>query len=229
MAGMDRRTVPEWTLAESWWVSLMHRFGFSDNMDTFYALVHEYQGDHRHYHTLNHVRHCCAELEIYRYWACHPDDIELAIWFHDAIYEPLSRHNERRSADWAVKFLEANGAPAARVNRVRELIMATSHSIEPASPDAALLVDIDLSILAAPESTFNEFEEQVRREYAVVPGFLYRRKRIAILEGFLSRERIYRSLCIPAQQEAMAQANLSSGVSKLRSGGLAGFFKNMLN
>ena len=56
---------------------------------------------------------------------------------------------------------------------------------------ANVLVDIDLSILGTDAARLEEYEQQVREEYAWVPDFLFRRTRGKILQGFLARQGIY--------------------------------------
>jgi predicted metal-dependent HD superfamily phosphohydrolase len=72
---------------------------------------------------------------------------------------------------------------------VHALVMATGHDAVPQGRDQEVLVDIDLSILGATPARFDEYEQQVRAEYAWVPEFLFRRKRRAILGQFLARPR----------------------------------------
>ena len=49
------------------------------------------------------------------------------------------------------------------------------------SPDAQLLVDIDLSILGSPAERFERYDQDVRKEYAWVPGFRYQEARAQVL------------------------------------------------
>jgi len=109
--------------------------------------------------------------------------------------------------------LQEAGAPHDSVDRVHALIMATRHTANPALPDEQLLVDIDLSILAAEKVRFDEYEQQIRREYAFVPGWLFRRKRRQILQGFLERPSIYSTAHFRASMEARARANLKQSIS----------------
>jgi hypothetical protein len=53
---------------------------------------------------------------------------------------------------------------------VHQLIMATCHAALPTTPDQALLVDIDLSILGADSERFDEYEVQVRQEICLGSG-----------------------------------------------------------
>jgi predicted metal-dependent HD superfamily phosphohydrolase len=95
------------------------------------------------------------------------------------------------------------------------LILATRHDASPATADARLLVDVDLAILGAPAARLDEYERQVRAEYAWVPGPIFRRKRREILEGFLSRPRLYGSEAFRATFEETARANLSRSIRTL--------------
>jgi predicted metal-dependent HD superfamily phosphohydrolase len=93
--------------------------------------------------------------------------------------------------------------------------LATKHNAEPTSRDAALLVDVDLAILGAAPERFDEYERQVREEYSWVPGFLFRRKRREILEGFLARPHVYSTDHFLACYEAAARANLVRSIERL--------------
>lgn len=90
--------------------------------------------------------------------------------------------------------------------------MATQHAALPQTPDQGVLVDVDLSILAASPMRFAEYEAQVRDEYAWVPGWLFRRKRRAVLKDFLAREKIYSTEHFRTRLEATARRNLEIAV-----------------
>ncbi|MGM9428974.1 MULTISPECIES: HD domain-containing protein [Burkholderiales] len=113
---------------------------------------------HRRYHSLQHLGECIAQLEGALDLAVHAGDVEIALWFHDAIYGLQAKDNEQRSADWAAGELTRSGAGEAQVRRVRALIMATCHTAKPADADQQLLVDIDLAILGAEPARFAEYE-----------------------------------------------------------------------
>ena len=155
-----------------------------------------------------HLRECLSVLEPALDLALHPGEVELALWFHDAVYDPKGKDNEARSADWACQALAQAGADAAVQQRVRVLIMATCHDAEPTDPDARLLVDIDLAILGAEPARFAEYDAQVRAEYRWVPGWLYRRKRKQVLAGFLARPAIYGTERFRERLEGRARENL---------------------
>lgn len=178
-------------------------------------LVTAWREPTRRYHTLQHLEECLAAFERVRALAERPAEVELALWFHDAIYDVRRHDNEERSADWARDALLAAGAEAAVGERVRELVLATRHGVENAvlKPDARLVVDVDLAILGAPRERFDEYEEQIRAEYAWVPEFLFRTKRREILAGFLARPRIFATDVFHADLEARARENLARAVA----------------
>ena len=200
-------------LARSWQrcASAVTAQAIAGNM--FDELLTRYSEPQRKYHTLQHLAECLAHFEAVRHLAEQPGEVEIALWFHDAIYDTHRHDNERQSADWAREVLEAHGAPPATVQRVDALIMATCHSALPVSPDAKLLVDVDLSILGALPPRFAEYEEQIRQEYAFVPAEIFRQKRGEILRAFLGRPSIYSTPHFQATLEARARDNLRLAIA----------------
>jgi predicted metal-dependent HD superfamily phosphohydrolase len=163
----------------------------------------------RHYHSQQHLRECLGLLEPALELAQRPGEVELALWFHDAVYDPQGQDNERRSADWAAEALAQAGAGGEVQQRVRALIMATCHDAEPDGDDARLLVDIDLAILGADPARFAEYDAQVREEYRWVPEAIYRVKRREVLVGFLERPAIYGTQWFRERFEGRARQSLS--------------------
>ena len=179
-------------------------------------LIARYSEAHRKYHTLQHLEECFEKFDEVRALAEHPAEIELALWFHDAIYNVKRHDNEKKSADWARASALAGGTPAEACNRVHSLVMATRHKAVPRGTDAELLVDVDLSILGAGPERFGQYEQQVREEYAWVPDFLFRRERSAILTEILARPRIYSTAHFRDRHEQQARSNLERSLKRLK-------------
>jgi predicted metal-dependent HD superfamily phosphohydrolase len=190
------------------WQRAWSSLGLSAPEGLMQKLMDAWAEPQRHYHSLQHLRECLALLEPALDLAEHPGEVELALWFHDAVYDPQGKSNEERSADWAVETLAQAGASGDVQQRVRALIMATCHDAEPVDDDARLLVDIDLAILGADPARFAEYDAQVRAEYRWVPGWLYRRKRKEVLAGFLARPAIYGTAWFRERFEGRARENL---------------------
>jgi predicted metal-dependent HD superfamily phosphohydrolase len=170
---------------------------------------------HRRYHDARHLGECLALWERWRAEAEHPAEVAIGLWFHDAVYETRRHDNEQLSADWARRCLADAGAPAAAGERIHALILATRHAAPAVGPDAELLVDIDLAVLGSPPERFEAYDRDVRAEYRWVPGFVYRKKRLEVLRGFVGRPRLYHGAAAAALLEAPARRNLAAAIARL--------------
>lgn len=182
----------------------------------YHELIARYSEPHRKYHTTRHLDDCFARLLEVEARAIHRQEIELALWFHDAIYDTRRKDNEEKSAEWARSAALRLGLPNAAAERVHALIMATRHNATPDDPDARLLVDIDLSILGAGAERFDEYERQIREEYAWVREFLFRSERRKILKSFIARPRIFNTGHFFRTHEAQARANIERSLRQLQ-------------
>jgi predicted metal-dependent HD superfamily phosphohydrolase len=172
------------------WNALWRMVGARAEPSLWYGqLMDRYSQPHRHYHTARHIADCLAEFDPARSLAQNPVVVELAIWFHDAIYDPRAADNEEQSASLAAQCLSAMEVPgndrAGLTDSVAHLVLATKHHDGSLQPDAPLVVDIDLSILGQPPARFMEYDTQIRMEYAWVPEKIFCEKRAEILERFL--------------------------------------------
>ena len=198
------------------WQVMWRQLSASGSDDALFSrLVECYSEPHRKYHTMQHLEECFAHLQRVRSFADRAGEVELALWFHDAIYDTRRKDNEERSAKWARESALAAGLVDDQATRIYELVMATMHNAVPAGRDAAVLVDIDLAILGADETRFDEYELQVREEYSWVPGPLYRRGRRKILQEFVSRESIYSTEYFRVEYEARARRNIERSLARL--------------
>lgn len=198
------------------WQQLMKRCGIPPSEDVYASLASAYAEPHRHYHTGRHIEDCLAQLDSAADIAECQEEVGLALWFHDAVYKPISSKNELRSAEWAREFLRAAGAKDAVCRRVYGHILATRHGGEPPSGDAAVVVDVDLSILGREPGSYDEFERAVREEYKWVPWPVYRSKRAEILSSFLARAHIYATEHFRDCFEVRARQNLERAIRRLR-------------
>jgi len=196
--------------------ALTRRLGLDLPVDiAFDELARCWAEPHRAYHTTEHLLACLATLDGVRHLADRPDEVEWALWYHDAVYRTRGGGSEEASADLSDDWLARGGAPDDVRGRVRALILATKHDAEPPTPDAALLVDVDLAILGAPPDAYDRYEAQVRREYRWVPGPLFRHKRREVLQGFLERPRLYATDAMRDRLEIRARDNLERAIAAL--------------
>lgn len=186
----------------------------------FQRLTAMYSEPHRRYHNQPHIVDCLAEFDRVKTLAAQPVAVALAIWFHDAIYDPHAADNEERSAELATQWLKELQADAALAEAVGRLVLATKNHDGSMHADAPLLVDIDLSILGQPPERFWEYERQIREEYAWVEKTIFAAKRAEILERFLARPQIYQTAIFFEKLEAQARENLKVSMRRLRGGSL---------
>jgi predicted metal-dependent HD superfamily phosphohydrolase len=177
------------------------------------ALLAAYAERHRAYHDLAHVRACLRELDAVSASAAHPEEVEVALWFHDAIYDPRREDNEERSAEWAMRTLREQDIEEATVRRVGDMIRATRHHSSPRTADEALLLDIDLAILGSNPAAFRRYDEGIRSEYSWVPEEPYRTARTRVLAAFLERDPIYQTAAMRERFETSARRNLTAALA----------------
>jgi predicted metal-dependent HD superfamily phosphohydrolase len=198
------------------WNHLWKAIGAAGDPDPWYDLLtRAYAQPGRHYHNQRHISECLDQFDRARSLAQQPDAIELALWFHDAVYDPRAGDNEEQSAAMARECLEKAGLPALAA-AVSDLVMATKSHRPEAGSDAALMVDIDLSILGQEPARFDEYEAQIREEYRWVPLEVFNPKRAEILQRFLARERIYSTDFFATRCETQSRGNLERSVQRLR-------------
>lgn len=184
-------------------------------MDVFQQLAASYAEPTRFYHTAAHIADCLLQLDRCRDLAHRADEVEAALWFHDAVYVPGAFDNEDRSAHLAQSSLGAGASSREVSDRVAALVLATKHQDPPSDPDAGLVCDIDLSILGRAEGEFDQFERQIRQEYAWVPEPMYRSARSQVLNRFLRRRSIYHTPRFVQRYERAARQNLERVLAAL--------------
>lgn len=187
----------------------------SPSRAVYERLLQCYSETRRAYHTLQHLDEC-FRMRCSVGATCEASaEIDLALWFHDAIYHPLRTDNELRSARWLDAVARDSGLGESSRLRLRGLVLATRHDRRPASMDEAVLLDTDLSILGASPARFEEYDRQVRCEFRHIPGLLYRRMRRRVLQGFLAKERIYKTDAYFDALEQQARMNLARAIGRL--------------
>jgi predicted metal-dependent HD superfamily phosphohydrolase len=95
------------------------------------------------------------------------------------------------------------------------MVMATAHLGADLEGDAALTVDVDLSILGQPSAIYDAFEHAVRKEYWWVPRRRFCAARVRVLRSFLDRSAIFRWPLFRERYESVARANLARAIEVL--------------
>lgn len=186
--------------------------------DVYRTLMDSYGEPGRRYHTAAHIAHCLAQFDPAAPLMRDPDAVEMALWFHDAIYEPRATDNEARSAE----MFQARASGALDddfVSRVFELIMVTTHQEPPDDPDAEYMVDVDLSSFGLPWDEFRRDSDAVREEYAHVDDARFYATQLRFLRSLLNRSPLYCTPYFRDRLELRARENITRHVEELLSNG----------
>ena len=151
-------------------------------------LLARWSEPHRHYHTVNHLAAVLARLDELAGYASEPAAVELAAWFHDAVYDPYASDNEEQSARLAEERLGAG--PRAR--EVARLVRLTArHDPGPGDRNGAALCDADLAVLAGSPEEYASYAAAVRQEYGFVPDADFRAGRAEVLRQLLALPELF--------------------------------------
>lgn len=197
------------------WIKLMRIYGFSNNEQEYNMILKSYNEGHRKYHNNKHINDCLAKCALNEETQLNPN-LHLAIWYHDVIYKPFKKDNELKSAELAEKFLKNQNAEIDLIKRIKKLIMLTLHNQTPATTEEAYMMDIDISILGSDGETYKSYTKNIREEYKMVPWFIYKNKRIKILEMFLNKENLYFTSYFKSKLEKQARINIKREIRELK-------------
>ncbi len=173
-------------------------------------IVTRYAEPGRHYHNMNHLTALRAELEAVKSHINCWDEVLLALYYHDVVYNVLRNDNEELSAVLAVQKMQFMAVPEEMIVRVQELILATKSHSNSHNIDVNYFTDADLSVLGKDAETYRAYARQVRREYGIYPALLYRPGRKKVLAHFLQMERIYKTDWFYQKYESPARKNLQA-------------------
>ncbi|NED98949.1 HD domain-containing protein [Phytoactinopolyspora halotolerans] len=179
-------------------------------------LVSRWSEPHRHYHGLRHLRAVLAAIDMLADEARTPDDVRLAAWFHDAVYDGRPGDDEHASAALAERHLSTLALARPRIDEVVRLVLVTiDHDPAPTDANGAVLCDADLSVLAGTPEEYREYTDAVRRDYSHVADPDFRAGRAAVVDRLLGRDRLFHTAAGHARWEEAARRNLGAELTRL--------------
>jgi len=171
------------------WLELMNSFDFDENIESFEYLIKKYSEKHRFYHNVDHIEDCLNKLNS---TGIRNREIELAIWYHDIVYNSYGKDNELKSAE------------------------EMKHDEKPTTDDEKLIIDIDISILGRSKEEYLKYTESIRKEYKLIPFFYYKKKRREIMSKFLENDRLYHTEYFCKKYETQARLNIKEEIETLK-------------
>ncbi len=181
-----------------------------------------YREPHRSYHDQSHIDCMLFGLHSHSHAALAPEAVELAIWYHDAVYDPAATDNESRSAD--LLRAEMGGlADPGLVERAAAMVLASAtHALpegigEADAADMSLFLDLDLQVLGAFPDVYDAYEAGIAAEYVPVHGIEpYAAGRAAFLDGMVARPGLFLTKVFHSRFDARARDNMRRAAMSLR-------------
>jgi predicted metal-dependent HD superfamily phosphohydrolase len=214
-------------IIDTYWARIAARH----DEEAFAAIDAAYREPQRAYHAWGHIVDLLKKLDGLPHLAARPDLIATAIFWHDSVYltrDPDGRaradaENVRASAELFARHSKFDPIEA---QAIHDMIMATaSHMKAKATTehypgfgqDLELLLDLDLSSLAAPWPVFEKNLDAIHFEFGWESDETFYEGRVKMLETFLGGgERLYRLPQTRALWLAAARENLLRVDAELR-------------
>jgi predicted metal-dependent HD superfamily phosphohydrolase len=181
-------------------------------------LIKRYNENHRRYHNIKHLVFCLRQLDLAASFIEDIDAIEMALWFHDVVFEPIGKDNEERSASLFKLVTKGYFAPDF-VDTVSEIIVATKHNDIHTENNKAYMLDIDLSSIGLPWAHFFQDCADLRAEVSGISDIRFYSKKLLFLRALIDRPRIYLTDFFFARYEGKARGNILRYISWLEAQG----------
>jgi predicted metal-dependent HD superfamily phosphohydrolase len=155
-------------------------------------LLSQYSSISRHYHGVAHIVSLLAGFDAIQAAFEQPLAAELAIFFHDVIYDPTRHDNEEQSAQQLQNLLDGLVERSLLETAARS-IEATKQHARTLSHETNLLLDLDMAILGQPWPVYERYAQGVMQEYLPVYGEpAYRHgRRTLFLEPTIARGTVF--------------------------------------
>lgn len=179
-------------------------------------LLARYREPSRGYHDVDHLEQVLTAVTALRAEAADVEAVQLAAWFHDAVYDVHCQDNEEQSARLAEGTLTTAGLDPALVAEVSRLVRLTeSHAPEPDDANGAVLCDADLAVLASDPAGYAAYVVKIRTEYAHLDDAGFASGRAAVLRRLLGLPRLFHTRAGHKRWEESARANLTAELAAL--------------
>lgn len=180
-------------------------------------LVHRYSTVVRVYHNLTHLNDVLDRIDLMTAETDDTKAVELAAWFHDAVYDVRRDDNEERSAQLAETTLPAYDIDDGVTAEVARLVRLTqTHDPAPTDANGRVLCDADLGILGSDEDVYAAYVQAVRTEYRHVGDDAFAAGRADVLRRLLALPSLFRTSYGRQHWEGAARANLTAELEELK-------------
>lgn len=176
----------------------------------FRFVLKKYREWGRFYHNETHLRELFGLFEVHFQQLKHPENIAISIFFHDIVYNVLSKQNESKSAEMANIWLDKLELV---YPNVYDYILATkNHCNDKEDTDLDFFLDFDLAVLGKSDEAYRNYFLATRKEYRIFPTFLYKKGRIQVLKHLLASKYLYKTPTFRDSYEEQARKNMEAEI-----------------
>ncbi len=190
--------------------NLISKYSNNETLKTDYwkEIEQSYSQNSRKYHNLIHLENMILELEEVKDKISDSNSILFSIFYHDIIYKATSKDNEEKSAEIAKIRLEKLNISNEKISQIYNQILATKSHKKSEDYDTNFLLDADLAILGQDWKIYENYTQQIRKEYSIYPDFMYKPGRKKVLIHFLEFEEIFKTDYFKGKYEEKARENI---------------------
>jgi pantetheine-phosphate adenylyltransferase len=174
------------SVLKSAWESLAGTDAVSEKW--FNKIIQHHSEPHRFYHNTGHLSALVKHAQkLPSMDSLSKASILYTIFFHDIVYNPLSKTNESDSAKVWLDFAAEKQVIHPIYENVEKAILATASHFQPTQLEfIEYFLDLDLSILGSSPKDFKEYEDNIRSEYNFVPEDVYNLERAKIMKTLIN-------------------------------------------
>jgi predicted metal-dependent HD superfamily phosphohydrolase len=176
-------------------------------------LLARWSETHRKHHTVAHLHEMLDAIGLLADAGIEFDReaVELAAWFHDAVYKIGRDDNEDRSAELARELLASSPV---RDEVARLVLVTKTHKVPAHDINGAVLSDADLSVLGSEPLRYRAYAAAVREEYAEVPDEVFKPARAQVLSALLDGP-LFHTAAGRQRWEEPARRNIAEEIAEL--------------
>lgn len=203
------------------WNTVWYESGAQGNPDLPFAeLMTHYSEPGRHHHAPSHIKDCISSFNTVKYLSKNPIDVALSIFSHDIFNTPGAPDNEERSSEWIMQVMSEAQLPQTMVEKTGRLVMVTkTHQPDSGDIDEQIMADVDLLILGRHPIIYDQYKNNIRKEYSTVPFYRFRPGRIEVLkklEERLDNGELFHLPYFRHKAEETAKYNLQREIQELK-------------
>jgi predicted metal-dependent HD superfamily phosphohydrolase len=194
----------------------MARVGAEGNVNQRWNELEKFYAEkHRAYHTMNHVVECLKEFDQVKHLVKNADAMEMAVFYHDAVYAPEAKNNEEQSAKLLMAVAKDFRLDKKFSQASARLVRSTKIGAELKTFEEKLLHDMDYSVLGQKWEVFQKYNQGIRKENAHYSPSDYKKERTAFLKSLLEKPAIFLTNVFQDKYEYTAISNVKKALKKL--------------